>query len=150
MVGDSMVKRIYIDEDYCVSCGLCQVYCRTEHSEYDDIIKAHKKEDSEPVSGIFKEEEEPSSFAVQCRHCEEAPCIDACITGAMHRDPETGSVVRDEDKCVGCWSCLMVCPLGVVKRDEDEKSVAMKCNLCPDKDTPVCVANCPNEVLELR
>lgn len=144
------MKRIYVDEQYCVSCGLCQVHCLTEHSESKDIIKAHKEESPQPVSAIYKEEEKPKSFAVQCRHCEEAPCINACITGAMHRDPDTGAVLRDEDKCVGCWSCLMVCPLGAVKRDEGGEKTAMKCDLCPDEETPVCVENCPNEVLEFR
>jgi carbon-monoxide dehydrogenase iron sulfur subunit len=33
-------------------------------------------------------------------------------------------------------------------KDENRKAVA-KCDLCPDHDVPVCVANCPNEALVL-
>lgn len=144
------MKRVYVKEEFCVGCGLCQVYCLTQHSESKDIIKAHKKEDPKPVSRIYKEEEEDFDFAVQCRHCDEAPCIQGCITGAMYRDEETGAVVRDEDKCVGCWTCVMVCPIGAVKRGIEGKKIALKCDLCEGEETPVCVENCPNEALEYR
>lgn len=144
------MKRVHVDERYCMGCGLCQVYCLTQHSKSKDIVKAHKKESPKPVSGIFKEEKRPEWFALQCRHCEDASCIDACITGAMHRDSETGAVLRDEDKCVGCWTCIMVCPLGAVKRDTEGNEIASKCDLCPGEETPVCVENCPNEALEYR
>ena len=144
------MKRVYVNEDVCVGCGLCEVYCLTQHSESKDIIKAHKKEEPKPVSRVHKEEEGPVSFAVQCRHCDDAPCITSCITGAMHRDEETGAVVRDEDKCVGCWTCVMVCPVGAVERDTEGESIASKCNLCEGEEIPVCVENCPNEALEYK
>jgi carbon-monoxide dehydrogenase iron sulfur subunit len=64
----------------------------------------------------------------------------------MHR--ENGRIVCDVEKCVGCWTCIMVCPYGVIKREEgDGKRVASKCDLCPDREIPACVANCPNEAL---
>ncbi len=93
------------------------------------------------------EEQGYLSFALQCRHCEEAPCLEACITGAMQRDRRTEAVLCDEEKCVGCWMCIMVCPFGVIKRDLESKKVASKCDLCLGEDMPVCVQNCPNEAL---
>ncbi len=144
------MKRVYVNEDYCIGCGLCQVYCLTQHSESKDVVKAHNKEEPQPVSRIYKEEEGHVTFALQCRHCDDAPCIDGCITGAMHRDEETGAVKRDEEKCVGCWTCIMICPLGAIKRDEEGEGLASKCDLCTGEETPVCVENCPNEVLEYR
>jgi carbon-monoxide dehydrogenase iron sulfur subunit len=65
----------------------------------------------------------------------------------MYRDKKTGAVRNDPDRCVGCWSCIMVCPFGVIVRDEKERKVATKCDLCPDRDVPICVASCPNEAL---
>ena len=92
-----------------------------------------------------------SSFALQCRHCGDAQCLEACMTGAMHRD-ENGNVICDEDKCVGCWMCLMVCPVGAVSPGAKGKTqkVASKCDLCGMqwKDAPPCVANCPNAALK--
>jgi carbon-monoxide dehydrogenase iron sulfur subunit len=65
----------------------------------------------------------------------------------MHRDEETGAILCDENKCVGCWMCIMVCPFGVIKRDTQGKKIASKCDLCLGEETPVCVVNCPNEAL---
>ncbi len=141
------MKRIYIKEEVCIGCRLCEIYCLTQHSKSKKIIKAYKGEFPRPLPRILVEEEEHLSFALQCRHCEDAPCLDACITGAMHRDKETGAILGDEDKCVGCWMCIMVCPFGVIKRDMEGKKIASKCDLCLDEEIPVCVANCPNEAL---
>lgn len=141
------MKRIYIKEEVCIGCRLCEIHCLTQHSKSKRILKAYKGEFPRPLPRIHVEEEGHLSFALQCRHCEDAPCQEACITGAMHRDEETGAVVCDEDKCVGCWMCIMVCPFGVIKRDTKGKKIASKCDLCLGEETPVCVANCPNEAL---
>jgi len=66
----------------------------------------------------------------------------------MHRDAETGMVVVDEDKCMGCWTCMVACPNGALTRDLDNRIVA-KCDLCIGSEVPACVANCPNEALKL-
>lgn len=144
------MKRIYIKEEYCIGCRLCEIHCLVQHSKSKKIIKAFKKEFPRALPRILVEEKGYLSFAIQCRHCEEAPCIEACITGAMYRDKTTGAVLCDEDRCVGCWMCIMVCPLGVIKRNLEKKKIASKCDLCQGEEIPVCVANCPNEALELR
>ncbi len=144
------MKRIYIKEEYCIGCRLCEIHCLVQHSKSKKIIKAFKKEFPRALPRILVEEKGYLSFAIQCRHCEEAPCIEACITGAMYRDKATGAVLCDEDRCVGCWMCIMVCPLGVIKRNLEKKKIASKCDLCQGEEIPVCVANCPNEALELR
>ena len=100
------------------------------------------------MSRVLVEEIGHNSFAIQCRHCADAPCVEACISGAMLKNDNTGVVTCSEDKCVGCWSCIMVCPYGVIKRDYSAGKVASKCDLCVDEDIPVCVKNCPNEALK--
>lgn len=140
------MKKIYANEEFCIGCKLCEVYCITSHSKSGNIIKAYKVE-HQPVPRLFVEESGHVSFAVQCRHCDEAPCLDACITGALHRDSETGAVLCDEEKCVGCWMCIMSCPYGVIARNVAEKKVASKCDLCAGEDAPACVVHCPNEAL---
>ncbi len=144
------MKKIYIREEYCIGCRLCEIHCLVEHSKSKKILKAFKEEFPRALPRILVEEEGYLSFAVQCRHCEEAPCIEACISGAMYRDKATEAVLCDEDRCFGCWMCIMVCPLGVIKRDGEKKKIASKCDMCYEKEIPVCVANCPNEALELR
>jgi len=41
----------------------------------------------------------------------------------------------------------MVCPYGAIARDETEKKIASKCDLCQGEEEPACVAHCPNEAL---
>lgn len=144
-----MKKRIIIHEDYCMGCRLCEVYCITQHSASKNILKAYRGEYPRPTSGIVFEEKDHISFALQCRHCEEPPCVEACLTGAMYTHPD-GYVLHDKDRCVGCWMCIMVCPFGVIKPDLDQKVVASKCDLCIEAEEPACVAHCPNEAIELR
>lgn len=148
MSGSDM-KKVYAKEEYCVGCRLCEVHCITAHSKYKgEIVKAYKLDTQRPLPGIVFEEKRPVSFALQCRHCDASPCAKACITGAMRKDAETGIVTNDKSRCVGCWSCIMACPFGVISRDERNKKVASKCDLCIDNEgTPACVGACPNGAL---
>ena len=141
------MKRIVIHEEYCIGCRLCEIHCMVRHSESKKIVKAFKEEFPRAMAMVMVEEQGYLSFALQCRHCEAAPCLEACITGAMKRHEETNAVLCDEEKCVGCWMCIMICPFGVIKRDMEIKKVASKCDLCLGEEIPVCVRNCPNEAI---
>ena len=143
------MKRILSNEQVCMGCGLCEVYCTVQHSKSKDLIKAYKKEKPRAVSRVRLEVSKPISFAIQCRHCEDAPCATACLSGAMKRNAKTGLVTHDENKCIGCWTCVMVCPYGALRMDVSGKVVA-KCDLCDQLETPVCVANCPNGALTIK
>lgn len=140
------MKRVFIREEFCIGCGICEIHCIVQNSKSKDIIKAYKKETPRPLSRIRVEKNRPSSFSIQCRNCENPPCVVTCLSGAMHLDEETGLVRYDEEKCMGCWTCVMVCPYDAIRIDPKRRVVA-KCDLCPMLDVPACVANCPNEAL---
>jgi carbon-monoxide dehydrogenase iron sulfur subunit len=139
------MRRVYPREEVCIGCRLCEIYCIVEHSQTKDIIKAFKFEKPRPKPGVLVEEEGVTSFALQCRHCDEPACVEACVTGAMVK-AEDGKVVYNRERCVGCWTCVMVCPFGAIRRDVEAKKIA-KCDLCPQLNVPACVANCPNRAL---
>lgn len=141
------MRRIYANEEICIGCHLCEVWCKVSHSRSKDILKAFKSES--PISRVHVEELGTISFAVQCRHCDEPDCVYACISGAMYIDEETKQVKHDPNKCVGCWTCIMVCHRGAIQRDEREGRIAAKCDLCPELEAPACVTHCPNEALSL-
>lgn len=143
--GAKTKMKVYANEDVCIGCRLCEIWCLVEHSKSKDIIKAFKKETSRALPRILVEERKPISFALQCRHCEQPDCVYSCISGAMYID-EDGAVRHDADKCIGCWTCIMVCPYGAIMRDETSK-IASKCDLCSGRDVPSCVEHCPNEAL---
>lgn len=140
------MKKVYAREEVCIGCRLCEVYCITSHSKSKDVLKAYKFEAQRPAPKIIIEENKPVSFSLQCRHCDDAPCVKSCITGAMQKDPVTGVVKCNTDKCVGCWTCVLVCEFGTIIRDTSNK-VASKCDLCAESGEPACVKNCPNDAL---
>ncbi len=140
------MKKIYVNEQVCIGCHLCEVYCRAEHSQSKYLVKALKKESPQLLPCLCVEVKQPVSLAVQCRHCSEAPCVYACLTGALHKDENSGIVSVDTEKCVGCRTCILACPFGAISRDKNKGKI-VKCDLCKGKDMPACVANCPNEAM---
>ena len=138
-----MAKGLLINLDRCTGCDSCIVACKLENrlplgSFYNKVIAIGP-------TGTFPDVEKywlPS----QCQQCENPQCVAVCPTGASYRDPETGYVLIDKDKCIGCQYCLYGCPYGVRQMDE-EHGVAQKCTLCSQitadgSDVPACVHNC--------
>ncbi len=142
--------RIKAIPEVCIGCGLCRVWCKVEHSPTKSIQKAFKEDAPQTLACVDLEECGCESFAVQCRHCDEPLCAYGCITGAMSKDPETGLVSVDETRCIGCWTCILLCPNGAVKRDERNKPRALKCEQCRERGFPSCVEHCPNDALVLE
>lgn len=141
------MKKVFVREEYCVACGLCQVFCATRHSRYpEDVLKAYRLSSRQPVARLVVEKRAAVSFAWQCRHCEDAPCVSACISGAMSKD-ETGRVLVNEERCVGCSTCVAACPYGAVMTLYPQESLVVKCDLCQGSEIPACVQHCPNEAL---
>lgn len=145
-VKGDRVKRIVFKEDVCMGCGLCTVYCQVEHSRTKDIIKSFKRESPRPLPRSRVERRDELSLFIRCNHCSTPWCVYSCLTGALSKDPGTGMVTVDHEKCIGCWTCILACPYGALTRDMSSHQV-IKCDLCPDRAEPACVANCPNEAL---
>lgn len=131
-----------------MGCGLCEVYCRVEHSQSKDPIKAFRREMPRPLPRVHVERNVEISFPIQCRQCTEPWCVYSCFTGALAKECAGDTVIVDMEKCVGCWTCIVACPYGALSRDLTSRTV-VKCDLCPDREIPVCVVNCPNEALML-
>ena len=140
------MRKVYVKEEVCIGCHLCEVYCQLKHAGTKDLVKAFKRESPPPLPRLRVDERGVVSLSVRCQHCEDAPCVQACLTGALSRDLESGMVKVDEERCIGCWTCVLACPLAAIKPDTEQKK-ALKCDLCQGEEIPVCVANCPNEAL---
>jgi carbon-monoxide dehydrogenase iron sulfur subunit len=139
------VKSIMIDLDACNGCLTCTLACAAAHSRSGSIVGAMQEK---TPARIFIEAVNGRAVPVTCRHCEEPACAEACMTGAMRKDSLTGLVSNEghEQKCVGCWMCIMACPYGAVTAHPRER-VALKCDGCPGLPQPACVAACPNRAL---
>jgi carbon-monoxide dehydrogenase iron sulfur subunit len=137
--------KIYCDITKCVGCRSCEIACAVEHSQGKNIFSAIK-ESPIPKKRVKTQNVADKIISLHCQHCEDAPCVKACMSGALYKDEKTGATVQNKDKCVGCWMCVMVCPFGAVLRDI-ESHVAVKCDLCPDRDDYACVLSCPTGAL---
>ena len=137
------MKRIYVNEKWCLGCHLCEYYCAFANSGKDSMVKALKNVTINPRIRI--EERGGISFAVSCRHCEEPLCTKSCITGAL--SVKDGVIHIDKDKCVGCYTCILACPYGAIV--PSESGAIQKCELCINnaRSTPACVEGCPNKAI---
>ena len=128
-------KTVFIDFSKCIECRACEVACEREHNGRSFI-------------NVF-EWQEMAAMALNCRHCENAPCVEVCPTNALYRD-EDGAVLLAPQKCIGCLMCGIVCPFGIPELDSLNK-IMMKCDLCPDRRAegkpPACVEACPTGAL---
>jgi len=144
------MKELLIDIEKCVACKSCEIACRVEHSLSKNIFSAVFEKDL-PQKRVFVEKTETAPFnaaPIQCRNCEDSPCITACMTGAMYKD-ERGITLCNEDKCVGCFMCVMVCPFGIIVKKREERKI-IKCDRCPDREVPACVEACPTKALSFE
>ncbi len=88
--------------------------------------------DFHPDNIGMKDIVEKAMMRLTCRRCEEAPCINVCPAEALEKDDE-GILVRATNLCIGCQSCVAVCPFGTLANRiiTDKKSI---CDLCDFND----------------
>ena len=144
-----MKGSIFVEIKKCLSCHSCEFACAVEHSASKDMVRAIY-EDPSPVPRVRLEHVEGASIPLQCRHCEDAPCVAICPCGAIEKLGPEQAVIIHEDKCIGCKFCIAVCPFGVMGLSSDGK-VALKCDLCLSRTEegllPACVTACPSGAL---
>jgi len=140
------LKQILVDINKCLACKSCEIACAVTHSGSKDLYGAVLQE-RKPKQRVYVEAGDGLSFPLQCRQCEEPRCVQACMSGAMFRDTESGLVQNNSDKCVGCWMCVMVCPFGAIIQDTEEKK-AIKCDRCMELEVPACVQACPTKAIK--
>lgn len=146
-----MGKAIMVNIEKCLACKSCEIACAVAHSK-SRVLEEAIAERPTPQKRVTIEAAGELSVPLQCRHCEDAPCITVCPTVAIHRHEADGPVLIEQDRCIGCKFCLMVCPFGVIDVSTDGK-VAVKCDLCIERtkagQEPACVEACPTGALKL-
>jgi len=134
-----------IDNRLCIGCHACTVACKSEHDIPIGVNRTHVKYIEK---GIF-----PNStreFSVhRCNHCADAPCVEICPTTALYTRTD-GIVDFDNDRCIGCKSCMQACPYDALYIDPNTNTAA-KCNYCAHRldggYEPACVIVCPVEAI---
>jgi len=143
---------IIIDPERCVACRTCELQCATEHSKTKELIKAICEKPL-PQTSIKVDSVDALAIPLQCRHCEDAPCVKICPTKATVRSDKEAPVLIKQERCVGCKWCVLVCPFGVIRMGRGGKAVT-KCDLCIERlnkdELPACVVGCPTKALQFK
>lgn len=155
-----------LDLSRCVSCGGCVMACKRVNGTLGDVYwcNVYTREIGTYPNAYLQ------SFPMGCMHCQDAPCVAHCPTGASYKD-EDGFILVDQEKCVGCRACVSACPynarhLNLFDAKENPywgdgmeqtpferthptrhiKGTAEKCVFCHDRvkegDQPACVRTC--------
>ena len=140
------MQVIKVDPNKCTGCHQCELWCGTEIASVSKELFQAINEVPQPVARVYVE---GKKLALQCRHCAEAPCLDACPNGTMRRDPKTELVYVHEPTCIACWMCVMVCPFGIINPSPTYK-VAIKCDRCRNMGYPICAEVCPTDAITVE
>jgi formate dehydrogenase iron-sulfur subunit len=155
----------FTDTSLCIGCKACEVACKQWNqlpadgfhwtgNSYDNTIALS---DTSWRHVAFVEQFDPESHLGRwlmmsdvCKHCQDAPCVEVCPTGALIYN-EFGNVYVQQDICNGCANCVVACPFGVISRNQEDGR-AHKCTLCYDRQkdgmTPACAKACPTESIK--
>ncbi|MRR11158.1 4Fe-4S dicluster domain-containing protein [bacterium] len=157
---------IKYDSSKCTACKGCQVACKQWNQlpsplvadEYEFTKSFQSPLDNSPDNWLIINFTEVNKevgidwnfMRNACFHCTEAACEMACPVGAISKN-ETGAVVIDQEKCIGCRYCVASCPFGIPRWDQSTNTT-FKCWQCQDRTSadraPACVSTCPTGALE--
>jgi anaerobic carbon-monoxide dehydrogenase iron sulfur subunit len=126
-----MSKVLSIDYQKCTGCRTCELVCSVFHDGVSNPARSRIR--------VMKWEMEGLYVPMSCQQCQDAPCMNVCPVKAISRDESLARVMVDYDKCIGCRSCVAVCPFGAMSFNTIDKKV-FKCDVC-DGD-PQCVRFC--------
>ena len=163
---------LVIDLDTCVGCHACVVACKGWNTQ-SELGAPLSDQNAYGGAGTgtylnrvhtFETVPEPETpladtpmaqithFPKSCLHCEDAPCVTVCPTGASYKRADDGIVLVNESTCIGCGLCAWACPYGAREKDAAAR-VMKKCTLCvdridnvnlaPEDRVPACVRTCP-------
>ena len=164
-----MQLGMVIDSKACIGCNTCAVKCKQANNVPNGILWNRVLTEGGAGRDTMSGEYPNCSiglYPLACQHCADPACAKVCPVGATSKDPETGIVKQDVEKCIGCRMCMAACPytgvrsfnweepryyldiaLGEHDAPPHQKHTVEKCILCEPRLArglePACVEVCP-------
>ena len=144
---------ILVDTTRCTGCNQCIDACVEANGLGEAMPAPQHLQDGLSAERYAAVVYSPEGRPVRkfCRHCLEPACVSVCPVGAMIKT-ESGPVIYDAGKCMGCRYCMMACPYGIPRYEWDTAAPTVrKCNLCAERlaagEQPACTSVCPEQAL---
>ena len=133
------MRIVTMDPQSCVACRNCENACAFRQAGTFQRRESHMRVNFYAAERVC--------IPGTCLHCEEPWCQEVCPAAAIRRNPDTGAVEIDPERCAGCKMCLLACPYGAIHFDPKAR-VARKCDLCGGD--PQCVKYCISGALQFE
>ncbi len=140
-------KVIVFDPLYCSGCMYCMTACSTYHQGSTSLSKSRihiVRHEGHAIANMM-EEDHLIFDLITCQQCDQPYCQYLCPALAIEKDPMTGALKVNHDRCIGCRMCMVGCPFGAILYDSNRKQV-LKCELCGGE--PQCVRFCISGALK--
>lgn len=135
-------NAILLDTTYCTGCNSCAYRCIQEFRYHDKAARG--------LFRTFVQVNDNGLYQKRCMHCLAPDCVANCPVQALTKS-ESGQVLYDEKKCIGCKTCVRSCKFGIPQFDEVAKKI-VKCSMCAhrvgENKPPACVEVCSTGALQ--
>lgn len=147
------MKTVVVFPERCIGCMHCMFQCAMSHLKHADLTAISGEFLPKPRIRVYPARQN-YAFPSKCRHCDPAPCLEACPSAAIVR--KNGVVLVEVDRCINCGMCAMVCPFGVIRfyvdwGRADKRPSSYKCDGCIERvaegKPPACVEACKTGAL---
>jgi len=125
------MQKIFIEYEKCLGCGLCELACSFEKEGLFNPTLSRISVTRLYLSGLY--------IPLVCQQCTKPLCAEVCPVNAISRNGQTGAMIFNVDRCLGCQMCRMACPISAPIWDE-VRGVVSNCDLCDGE--PKCVQAC--------